>query len=206
MIATCSGVLAGVDPKATAPGRLATLSPCPTGVQLLLPLPLAPEPSANTGKRASAKALTAAPVRSAIEFTFIFCSLTYSIVLNRRAAPLRGVPWRPGPSVSTHGRDFQGVFDSLHSPFRGRRCSCPGALGSKESGGLQESGRRDSNPRPPGPKPGALTKLRYFPRPPSLHTPSPGQWRAVLPRLSSNGGVSWRTSGSLTHSKRRGSR
>src|ERR1019366_4318298 len=26
-----------------------------------------------------------------------------------------------------------------------------------------KSGRRDSNPRPPGPKPGALTKLRYFP-------------------------------------------
>jgi hypothetical protein len=31
------------------------------------------------------------------------------------------------------------------------------------------SGRRDSNPGPPGPKPGALTKLRYAPCPPSLH-------------------------------------
>jgi hypothetical protein len=34
---------------------------------------------------------------------------------------------------------------------------------------IKESGRRDSNPGPPGPKPGALTKLRYAPCPPSLH-------------------------------------
>lgn len=34
---------------------------------------------------------------------------------------------------------------------------------------LTSSGRRDSNPGPPGPKPGALTKLRYAPCHPSLH-------------------------------------
>ena len=28
----------------------------------------------------------------------------------------------------------------------------------------RESGRRDSDPRPPGPKPGALTRLRYAPK------------------------------------------
>ena len=38
-----------------------------------------------------------------------------------------------------------------------------------ESHTVTSSGRRDSNPGPPGPKPGALTKLRYAPCPPSLH-------------------------------------
>ncbi len=36
-------------------------------------------------------------------------------------------------------------------------------LYQKISGKKQWSGRRDLNPRPPGPKPGALTRLRYAP-------------------------------------------
>ena len=59
--------------------------------------------------------------------------------------------------------------DGKHSPRDQRNPFGPKAAKTVPLVYAISSGRRDSNPGPPGPKPGALTKLRYAPCPPSLH-------------------------------------
>src|ERR1700685_3619464 len=49
--------------------------------------------------------------------------------------------------------------------------------GTKIHSAVTWSGWRDSNPRPPAPKAGALTKLRYIPAPPA--TPRSGRQGAL---------------------------
>lgn len=86
--------------------------------------------------------------------------------------PMRAACWRVGWG-STEGRILcLGWKPGAGDGSRTRVTSLEGWSSTVElrprrpeilTGGTRVSGRRDSNPRPPAPKAGALTKLRYSP-------------------------------------------
>jgi hypothetical protein len=123
-----------------------------------------------------------------------------SSLSSRRGAPAHH---SNGMNVSSHARTTRcasfGIADRLNIT------KCCGLMRMSQLFGVRAtaSGRRDSNPRPPGPKPGALTKLRYFPRSNHRYTFSTPVTKAGVGCVGSTSrrrrGL-WPTSGSPTRS------
>jgi hypothetical protein len=87
----------------------------------------------------------------------------------RRLAPMHSRSWSFGVAVTGDPPRDRGLHDDHPAtPVATRRQPATERAAFQESGKYlknwpYQSGWRDSNPRPPAPKAGALTKLRYIP-------------------------------------------